>query len=178
MGGRRLLVCCAGTWWMCEVCDKFDGPLASCREGGALPRRPVNVWLMGADWMTRSWANCWAVGGAMERPGGGPFLRDVCGVLMGRPKAPVVSPCRGVSSSGPGPLPPCFWRASMICLCRSLTSRLRWSCSRMVGSWVWKPGDRQARPTSMRFALPCPEGRAVRAPDEWTMLWFDERLRR
>jgi hypothetical protein len=37
----------------------------------------------------------------MERPGGGPFLRDVCGVLMGRPKAPVVSPCRGVSSSGP-----------------------------------------------------------------------------
>jgi hypothetical protein len=47
----------------------------------------------------------------------------------------------------------------------------------MVGSWVWKPGDRQARPTSSRFAEPWPEGRAVRAPDEWTMLWL-ERLRR
>jgi hypothetical protein len=110
----------------------------------------------------------------MERPGGGPFLRDVCGVLMGRPKAPVVSPCRGVlSSSGAGPFPPCFWRASIICLCRSLTSRLRWSCSRMVGSCVWKPGERQAMPMSKRFALPWPEGRAVRAPEEWTMLWLE-----
>lgn len=48
----------------------------------------------------------------------------------------------------------------------------------MVGSWVWKPGDRQARPTSWRLAEPWPEGRAVRAPDEWTMLWLAERLRR
>jgi hypothetical protein len=30
---------------------------------------------------------------------------------------------------------------------------------------------------SMRFALPCPEGLAVSAPDEWTMLWL-ERFRR
>jgi hypothetical protein len=30
----------------------------------------------------------------------------------------------------------------------------------------------------MRLALPCPEGRAVSAPDEWTMLWLLERLRR
>jgi hypothetical protein len=30
---------------------------------------------------------------------------------------------------------------------------------------------------SMRFALPWPEGRAVRAPEEWTMLWL-ERFRR
>jgi hypothetical protein len=42
----------------------------------------------------------------------------------------------------------------------------------MVGSWVWKPGDRQARPTSIRFALPWPDGLAVRAPDECTMLWL------
>jgi hypothetical protein len=113
----------------------------------------------------------------MERPGGGPFRREVCGVLMGRPNAPV-SPCRGASSSGPGPLPPCFWRASMICLWRSRTSRLRCSCSRIVGSWVWKPGDRQARPMSRRFALPWPDGRAVSAPDECTMLWLLERFRR
>ena len=29
----------------------------------------------------------------------------------------------------------------------------------------------------MRLALPCPDGRAVSAPDEWTMLWL-ERLSR
>lgn len=140
-------------------------------------RRPVKVWLIGADCTTRSWANCWAVGGAMDRPGGGPFRREVCGVFIGRPKA-LVSPCRGTSSSGPGPLPPRFWRSSMICRCLSLTSRLRWSCSRMVGSCVWKPGDRHARPTSIKLALLWPDGRAVSAPDEWTMLWLDERLRR
>jgi hypothetical protein len=43
---------------------------------------------------------------------------------------------------------------------------------------VWKPGDRHARPTSIKFALPWPDGLAVSAPDEWTMLWLDERLRR
>jgi hypothetical protein len=43
---------------------------------------------------------------------------------------------------------------------------------------VWKPGDRQARPTSIRLALPWPDGRAVRAPDEWTMLWFEDKFRR
>jgi hypothetical protein len=72
-----LLVCCAGTWWMCDDCDRFDGPLASCREGGALPRRPVKVWLMGADWITRSLEKDECEGGAMERPGGGPFRREV-----------------------------------------------------------------------------------------------------
>jgi len=25
MGGRRLLVCVAGTWWICEVLERFDG---------------------------------------------------------------------------------------------------------------------------------------------------------
>lgn len=45
---------------------------------------------------------------------------------------------------------------------------------------MWKPGDRQARPTSCR-SLPVdrPEGLAVRAPDEWTMCeWELERSRR
>lgn len=168
IGGRRLFVCVAGTWWMCEVCDKFDGPLATWREGGTLGRRPVKDWLMGADCTTLSLANCWCDGGAMESPGGGPFLRDVVGVLIDRPKG-FISPWRPASSSTPAPLP-CFWRASIICLCLSLTSILLCSCSRMVGSWVWKPGDRQARPTSWMLALSLeligPEGRAVRAPDE------------
>lgn len=104
----------------------------------------------------------------MDSPGGGPFRRDVCGVLIVRPNAPI-SALR-MSSGSAGPPLPCFCRASMICLWRSLTSKLRWSCSRMVGSWVWKPGERQARPTSCRFALPWPDGRAVSAPEEWTML--------
>ena len=42
---------------------------------------------------------------------------------------------------------------------------------------MWKPGERQAMPTSCRLALPWPEGRAVRAPEECTMLWL-ARLRR
>lgn len=82
----------------------------------------------------------------MLRPGGGPFRRDVCGVLIVLPKAPISEFL--VSSTSDGPPLPCFWRASMICLCRSLTSKLLCSCSRMVGSWVWKPGERQARPMS------------------------------
>lgn len=94
---------------------------------------------------------------------------------MDLPKAPISVPRWGSSSTGP-PFPPFFWRASMICLCLSLTSRLRWSCERMVGSWVWKPGDKQARP--MSIALPSPEGLAVRAPEEWTMLWLDRSRRR
>jgi hypothetical protein len=161
---------------MCEDWDRLDGALAPCLDEGALLRRPVKVWLRGADWITRSLANDWCEGGAMDRAGGGPLRRDVWGVLIVRPKAPISVPGRGSSASAGPPLP-CFWRASIICLWRSLTSKLRWSCSRMVGSWVWKPGERQARPTSCRFAEPWPEGRAVRAPDEWTMLWL-ERLRR
>lgn len=116
-----MFVCCAGTWWMCEVWERLDGPLASWRDGGMLLRRPVNDWLMGADWITRSLANCECEGGAMVRPGGGPFLRDVLGVFTGRPNG-LISCWRTSSSDGP-PLP-CFWRASMICLCRSLTSML------------------------------------------------------
>lgn len=51
----------------------------------------------------------------------------------------------------------------------------------MAGSWVWNPGDRQARPTSCMISpalsLPVrgPEGRALKAPEECTLL---ERSRR
>jgi hypothetical protein len=112
MGGRRLFVWWAGTWWMCEDWERLEGALATWRDRGTL-RRPVKVWLMGADWMMRSLANCVCVGGAMERPGGGPLRRDVRGVLRGRPKAPVLSEVRGASSSE-GAFVPCFWRASII----------------------------------------------------------------
>lgn len=102
----------------------------------------------------------------MDSPGGGPFLRDVVGVFMLLAKV-FMSPVREPSSSW-GPFP-CFCRASMICLCLSRTSILRCSCSRMVGSWVWKPGDRQASPTSCIEALSFPvkgaDGRAERAPE-------------
>lgn len=47
---------------------------------------------------------------------------------------------------------------------------LRCSCSRMLGSWVWKPGERQAKPTSFIFkpllsrAVKGAEGREVKEP--------------
>lgn len=47
---------------------------------------------------------------------------------------------------------------------------------------MWKPGERQARPTSWNEAesleLMGPEGRAVRAPEEWTMLELVDRSSR
>ena len=48
--------------------------------------------------------------------------------------------------------------------------------SRIEGSLVWKPGDRQARPMSL--AVRGAAGLAVRAPEEWTMLLEAERSRR
>jgi len=86
----------------------------------------------------------------MESAVGGPFLREVRGVLapVGTPNS-VVSCVRGPSLSSeplPGLVP--FCRASMISRCWSRTSRLRCSCSRMPGLLVAKPGERQARPTS------------------------------
>lgn len=115
----------------------------------------------------------------MVSPGGGLFLRELVGVSMLRWNG--FWSWRGSSSWGP--LPPCFWRCSMICLCLSLTSMLLCSCSLMVGSWVWKPGDRQASPTScmivaLSLELMGAAGRAVRAPEEWTMLWLERSSRR
>lgn len=85
----------------------------------------------------------------MDKAVGGPFRRDVSGVL-----APVCTPNRVVScvrgpsfsSELPGLVP--FCRASIIIRCWSRTSRLRCNCSRMPGLLVAKPGDKQARPTS------------------------------
>jgi hypothetical protein len=44
-------------------------------------RKPVKEWCSGADWITRSFEKVAADGAVMDRPGGGPFLRDVEGVL-------------------------------------------------------------------------------------------------
>ena len=114
--------------------------------------------------MTLSCWNCSAAGALMERPGGGPFLRDVVGVRVCTPKrvvSCVLAPPSVFSIELLGLTPFCL--ASMICLCWSRTSRLLCSCSRMAGSCVWKPGDRQARPTSW-IARPA-ESRAVRGAD-------------
>jgi hypothetical protein len=133
----------------------------------------------GADCITRSLANCSAEGGAIDSPGGGPFLRPVIGVFMPDLKELLSGPCRGVSAS---PFLPPLLLASMSFLCCSRTLMLRSSCSRMDGSWVLNPGERQASPTSCR-ASPAlsldvrgAEGRAESAPPD--MLLCDERLRR
>jgi hypothetical protein len=114
--------------------------------------------------MTLSCAKCSADGALMDRPGGGPFLRDVVGVRVCTPKrvvSCVLAPPSLFSCELPGLTPFCL--ASIICLCWSRTSRLLCSCSRMAGSCVWKPGDKQARPTSW-IARPA-ESLAVRGAD-------------
>lgn len=145
---------------MCEVLDRLDGWLAMCRVRGAGCWRPVKLWPRGADWITRSLANCSWEGATIERPGGALFLRDMPGVLAAKLE-------RG-SLSGPSPLADCCCRrASIMCRCCSRTLILRCSCSFMTGSWVTKPGERQAMPTSW---MPRPSravnGRAVCG-------WFD-----
>lgn len=88
-------------------------------------------------------------------------------------------PWRGVSAS-PG-LPPLLL-ASMIFRCCSRTLMLRSSCSRIDGSWVLKPGERHASPTScsakpaLSLDVSGAEGRAESAPPG--MLLFEVRLRR
>lgn len=93
--------------------------------------------------MTRSAANCSCDGATMDNPGGALFLRDMPGVLAAN--------CGGSSlslSEGPSPLADCCSLASMMWRCCSRTLKLRWSCWFMTGSWVTKPGERQAMPTS------------------------------
>ena len=114
--------------------------------------------------MTLSCANCSAAGALIDRPGGGPFRLEVVGVRVCTPKR-VVSCVRAPPSlfsvELPGLTP--FCQASINCLCWSLTSKLLCSWFRIAGSCVWKPGDRQARPTSW-MARPA-ESRAVRGAD-------------
>lgn len=155
-----MIVWFAGTWWICEVLERFEGWLARCRDSGIGCCRPVKLWPRGADWMTRSLANCSWEGATIERPGGALFRRDMPGVLAAN--------CETGSLSLSSPLADCWCSLdSIICRCCSRTDMLRWSCSFMTGSWVTNPGDRQAMPTSW---MPRPSravnGRAVAG-------WFD-----
>jgi hypothetical protein len=93
--------------------------------------------------MTRSFANCSAEGGTIDKPGGGRFLDED---PDGLPKALLIS--ADFCPSGPSPLAVFNSLDSMIDLCCSRTDKLRCMCSRMVGSWVWKPGERTAIPAS------------------------------
>ena len=139
----------------------------------------------GADWMTRSLANCSGAGAAIDNPGGGPFLRLVMGVFCGRPKTLLSS---GLSDgSGPGPpvvLPFCRSSISLRCCSRMFIALS--ICSRIVGSCVLKPGDRHATPISW---MPRPalciwwsldvSGADGRAAEAWPVDMLElERLRR
>ena len=94
----------------------------------------------------------------MERPGGGRFL-EVMGVLRPEPKG-LSSEVRSPPSEG---LAVFCSRDSIMCRCWSRTEMLRCNCSRILGSWVWKPGERQASPTSCIPRLPL--SRAVNGAD-------------
>lgn len=93
---------------------------------------------------------------------GGTFRRDeIPGVLTEKFPLSLSLPW-----SGPSPLADCCCRrASIMCLCCSRTLMLRWSCSFIKGSWVTKPGERHANPTSW---MPSPslavKGRPVAGP--------------
>lgn len=82
----------------------------------------------------------------MLNPGGGPRFRARPGVFAA--KCPPSLSLSGIS----GALKPadcCCNLDSMIRFCCSFTLILRCTCSFMSGSWVTKPGDRQAMPTSL-----------------------------
>lgn len=96
-GGRRLFVWVAGTWCMCEVEPRVGLWLTTCRVNGWGWYRPVNVWFSGADWITRSLANCDAEGGTIDRPGGARRLEP----LLGMPMKP---DSEGLVPSGPSSL--------------------------------------------------------------------------
>lgn len=76
----------------------------------------------------------------------------------------------GLIPSGPSSLADLFSRDSIIDLCWSRTDKLRWSCSLIMGSWVWNPGDKHAIPTvcmvsPSRAVMGPPGGRADRPPE-------------
>lgn len=104
----------------------------------------MNVWPKGADWMTRSFANCSARGGTIDKPaGGGLFLP------FGGPLAKGLGFSMALADSGAlSPFADFSNRDSMIDRCWSRTEMLLCSCSRIVGSCVWNPGDKHANPTS------------------------------
>jgi hypothetical protein len=105
---------------------------------------PVKVWPSGADWIILSFAKRSAAGGTMDKPAGGGLFLEIEGA---RAKGFGFS-IPLADSGGPSPLADLSSLDSMIDRCWSLTEILLCNCSLMVGSCVWKPGDRQASPTS------------------------------
>lgn len=112
---------------MCEVDDRFEGLFATWREAGVGLCRPVNVWLSGADWTTRSFANWEAEGGTIDSPAGRFF--EVVGVFESKR-----FDSDGFTPSGPSPFAVFCNRDSIIDLCWSRTEILRCNCSLIVGS--------------------------------------------
>lgn len=104
--------------------------------------------------MTLSSAKVAADGATMDSPGGGRFLLDFGAA------EPKRFDSEGLTESGPSPLADFCRRDSIMERCWSLTEILLCSCSLMLGSCVWNPGDRHARPTSC-MASP---SRAVNGP--------------
>lgn len=100
--------------------------------------------------MTLSFAKRSAAGGTMDKPAGGGRFLEVEGA---RAKGFGFSIPRA-DSGGPSPLADLRSLDSMIDRCWSLTEILLCSCSLIVGSCVWKPGDKHANPTSCIEALP------------------------
>ena len=94
--------------------------------------------------MTLSLANCSWEGGTIDKPFGGLFL-EVEGVFMPAPNG--LSEVLRLPSGSVGLAVFCNLD-SMICLCWSRTEMLLCNCCCIVGSCVWKPGERHARPTS------------------------------
>lgn len=93
--------------------------------------------------MTRSLAKRSAGGGTIDKPGGGLFFALATVLLVAEPGASIVFP-----ESGASPRADLSSLAWIIDRCWSRTEILRSNCSRMAGSSVWKPGDKQAKPTS------------------------------
>lgn len=81
----------------------------------------------------------------MLSPGGALLRLDMPGVFAANWSTPLSLPVSGRSPFADC----CCRRASMIWRCCSRTLKLRCNCSFMAGSCVTKPGDKQARPTSM-----------------------------
>ena len=104
----------------------------------------------------RSFANRSAAGGTIESPGGGRFL------VLGGGAFPELSES-DLEISAASPLADFKSRCSMMFRCCSRTDKLLCSCSRIVGSSVWIPGERQANPTS---CMAVRESRAVKGVAE------------
>lgn len=94
----------------------------------------------------RSLANCEADGGTIESPGGGLRFKE-----PGLDGPNRLESEGAIAPSDASSLPGLFSRASIIDLCWSRTLRLLCSCSLIIGSCVWNPGDKQASPTSFIF---------------------------